>query len=90
MMSTRSRLDRERLEVYYVNLLLAFRPFLIIVGVLLFGYSWLTIGTSLLVGGIAGVIAVLTLLLGNFYPVVVFAAKVAAWVVTVGRKEEKS
>jgi len=88
-MSQRRRLDRERLEVYYVNLLLAFRPLLIIVGLLLFGYALLTIGSSLLVGIVAGVLAVLTLLLGNFYPVVVFAAKVAAWVVTVGRKEEK-
>jgi hypothetical protein len=87
-MSQRRRLARERLEVYYVNLLLVFRPLLIIVGILLFGYAILTIGSSLVVGGIVGILAVLTLLMGNFYPAVVFAAKVAAWVVTVGRKED--
>ena len=87
-MSQRRRLDRERLEVYYVNLLLAFRPLLIIVGILLFGYAFLAIGSSLLVGIVVGVLAVLTLLLGNFYPVVILAARAAAWVVTVGRKED--
>jgi hypothetical protein len=88
-MSQRRRLDRERLEVYYVNLLLAFRPLLIIVGILLFGYAFLAIGSSLLVGIVVGVLAVFTLLLGTFYAVVVFTSKILAWVVTVGRREEK-
>ena len=88
-MDKRKQLDRERLQVYYVNLLMAYRPMVLICGILLFAYAVITISHSLMVGGIAGVLAVFTLLLGNFYPVVVFAAKAAAWVVTVGRRDDK-
>jgi len=87
-MSQRKRLDRERMQVYFAHLLMAYRPLILIIGILLLVYAMIVIGISQLFGIIVGVLAVLILLLGNFYGGVVFVSKVLAWLVTVGRKEE--
>lgn len=87
-MSERKRLARERLQVYYATLLMAYRPLILICGILLFVYAFMTIAHSLWSGVVIGILAVSCLLLGNSYPLVVFAAKLAAWVVTVGRKKD--
>ena len=87
-MSERKRLDRERLQVYYATLLIVYRPLILICGILLFVYAFLTIARSMWIGVIVGILAMGCLLLGNIYAMVDFAAKLAAWVVTVGRKEE--
>jgi hypothetical protein len=87
-MSKRKQLDRERLQVYYANMLMAYRPLIVISGLLLFVFAFLMLTTSPLTGILAGVFAVLVLLLGNIYAVVVFVSSVLAWVVTVGRSDE--
>ena len=86
-MYNRKRLDRERLEIYLVQLLLAYRPFLLIGGVLLLGYAVVTLLNSILLGSIFLLVASIPLLLGISYPVVVFFARFGAWIATLGWKK---
>jgi len=85
-MYNRKRLDRERLEIYFVQLLLAYRPFLLIGGFLLLAYAVATMLRSVLFGCIFLLIAAFPLLLGLSYPFVVFTARLGAWIATLGRK----
>jgi pheromone shutdown protein TraB len=85
-MYNRKRLDRERLEVYLVQLLLAYRPFLLVGGLLLLGYALATMFSSFLLGSIFLLVAAVPLLCALSYPVVVFTARLGAWMATLGRK----
>ena len=86
-MYNRNRLDRERLEGYLVHLLLAYRPFLLIGGLLLLGSAVATIFSSFLLGSIFLLVTAVPLLCAISYPVVVFTARLGASMATLGRKK---
>lgn len=86
-MFNRKRLDRERLEVYLVHLLLAYRRWIVFCGVLLLLYAVAITIVSPLLGGILAIIAAIPLLIGYSYQALVFTARLGAWIGTVWRKE---
>jgi hypothetical protein len=87
-MFNRQRLRRERLEVYLVHLLLAYRRYIFIVGLLLLVYGGVTLFINPLVGFASLLPATYLLLLSNFYPVTVYTARLGAWIGTLWRHEE--
>ncbi len=84
-MSNRQRLARERLEIYLVHLFLAYRPLILIGGLLLLVYAILAMVASSVTGFASLVPAVFLLLLGNSYPVVLYTARLGAWIGTLWR-----
>lgn len=87
-MSNRQRLARERLEIYLVHLLLAYRPLIFIVGVLLLVYSIANLFINLMVGFASLIPALYLLLASSSYPVTLFTARLGAWIGTLWRHEE--
>jgi hypothetical protein len=91
-MSNRRRLARERLEIYLVHLLLAYRPLIWVSGLILLIYAVASLFINSLVGRAAGaatlVPALYLFLLGSSYPVVLQTARLAAWIGTLGKKGE--
>jgi hypothetical protein len=87
-MFNRRRLARERLEIYLVHLLLAYRPLIFIGGVLLLIYALIALLVSSLTGFAALVPAIFLLLLGSSYPAVVYTARLGAWIATLGRHND--
>lgn len=88
-MKPRRNLDREGLEVYLLNLLLAYRPMLQISGLLLLIYAVLVLPTSHIVGGIALGAAVFLVITANWYPAIQTLAKIGAWVGTLRKKDHR-
>lgn len=84
-MDKRKRLERERLEVYFAHILMAYRPIIIFFGgfLLICAAAFLINAASF--GAIIGVAAALTLLLGFSYQAIVLCARAGAWIATVGR-----
>ena len=87
-MSNRRRLARERLEIYLVHLLLAYRRLIFIFGLLLLVYGVIFLFINSLVGFASFVPAIFLLLLSNSYPVTLYTARLGAWIGTLGRHEE--
>ncbi len=87
-MSNRQRLARERLEIYLVHLLMAYRPLVFIVGLLLLLYSIASLFASPLVGFASLIPASYLLLLSTLYPVILYTARLGAWVGTLGREKD--
>lgn len=87
-MSDRRRLARERLEIYLVYLILAYRRLILIAGLILLVYSI----TALLLGSIAGfaslIPAIFLLLVSNSYHAVLYTARLGAWIGTLWRNED--
>jgi hypothetical protein len=86
-MKQRRNLDREGLEVYLLNLLLAYRPLFLVMGLFLFLYAIIILAYSLVVGGIAMVVTLALVLMGYSYPATLFIAKVGAWLGSVRKKD---
>ncbi len=84
-MPNRQRLARERLEIYLVHLLLAYRHLILIGGLLLLVYAILAMVASAVTGFASLVPAVFLLLLGSSYPVVLYTARLGAWIGTLWR-----
>ena len=84
-MSNRRRLARERLEIYLVHLLLAFRPLLFGGGVLLLVYAIVAMIASSPAGFASLVPAVFLLLLSSSYNVTLYTARLGAWIGTLWR-----
>lgn len=84
-MSNRRRLARERLEIYLVHLLLAFRPLILVGGLLLLGYAIIALLYSSTAGFAALLPAIFLLLLGSSYNVTLYTARLGAWIATLGR-----
>lgn len=84
-MPNRRRLTRERLEIYLVHLLLAYRWLILIVGLLLAAYAISMAIVSPLAGIATALPAAFLLLLGNSYTVVVYTARLGAWIATLWR-----
>ncbi len=87
-MSNRRRLARERLEYYLVYLILAYRYLILIVGLLLLVYAIATMYTNPLAGATVLVPAIFLLLLGNSYNIVVYTARLGAWIATLLRNDD--
>jgi hypothetical protein len=81
-MFNRRRLRRERLEIYLVHLIMAYRPLILITGLLLLAYASFTLFKHLLAGSLVLLPAVFLLFLSNSYNVVLYTARLAAWLGT--------
>jgi hypothetical protein len=86
-MSNRRRLARERLEIYLVHLLLAYRRLVFVVGLLLMMYAIAVLFINPLLGFAALLPAAYLLLLSNSYPVTLYTARLGAWISTLWRHE---
>lgn len=87
-MSNRRRLARERLEIYLVHLLLAYRRLILIVGLLLLAYAITVMITSPFAGFATLLPALYLLLLGNSYNFVVYTARLGAWIGTLWKHDD--
>ena len=87
-MSNRRRLARERLEIYLVHLLLVYRWLIVIVGLLLAAYAIAMMIISPLIGLAIVLPAIYLLLLVNSYSIVVYTARLGAWIATLWGQEE--
>jgi hypothetical protein len=81
-MSNKRKLDREGLEVYLLNLLLAYRPLLFVCGVFLLFYAIGVITQAFIVGVATFLPPVFLLLLCFSYPLTLNMAKFGAWLLT--------
>ena len=88
IMSNRRRLARERLEIYLVHLLLAYRRLILVAGLLLLAYAIVVMIASPLAGLATALPAVFLLLLGNSYNIVVYTARMGAWIATLWRTDD--
>jgi hypothetical protein len=86
-MFNRKKLDREKLEVYFVYLLLAARPLLMICGIFLSVYSFLMTSVSYILSGLLFSVAVYLFILSYSYPVVLFSARLGAWIATLRERD---
>lgn len=87
-MSNRRRLARERLEIYLVHLLLAFRPLIFVAGVLLLVYGVLALIASSMAGFASLVPALFLLMLSSSYHATLYTARVGSWIATLGRHDD--
>jgi len=87
-MSNRRRLARERLEIYLVHLLLAYRRLFIIIALLMLAYATAILFINLLLGIITLLPALYLLLLSNSYNVALYTARLAAWIGTLGSQDD--
>lgn len=88
-MSNRRRLAHERLEYYLVYLILAYRRLILIVGLLLLVYAVATIFVNRIAGFATLFPAIYLLLLGNSYNIVVYTARLGAWIGTLWRNDDE-
>jgi len=87
-MSNRKRLDRERLEYFLTYLILAYRRLIFIAGLLLLIYA-ITAMSIHLPGGILTLIpAIYLLLLSNSYNMMVYTARLGAWMGVLWRPDD--
>jgi hypothetical protein len=88
VMSNRRRLARERLEIYLVYLLMAYRRLILISGLLFLAY---TIVTLVLLSAVsfAGLLTALVLvLLGTSYNAILYTARLGAWIGTLWTNDD--
>lgn len=81
-MSNRRRLRRERLEIYLVYLILAYRQLILVGGLLLLVYAIVMMFINLLVGSASLLPAIFMLLLSSSYKITIFMARMGAWIGT--------
>ena len=84
-MPNRQRQGYELLEIYLVHLLLAYQRLIFVVGILVLVYAIGFIFIRPLIGFASLLPAIFMLLLGNSYNVVVYTARLGAWIGTRGR-----
>ena len=87
-MPNRRRLARERLELYLVHLLLAYRRLILIAALLMLTYSMAILFINKLVGIISLLPALYLLLLSSSYNVALYTARLVAWISNLWRAEE--
>jgi len=86
-MSNKRKLDRDGLEVYLLNLLLAYRPLLFVCGFFLLVYGIGAIATSPWAGLIAFLSAAFLLILSYSYNLSLQIARLGAWLGTRWRRD---
>ena len=82
-MAKRRNIDRERLEIYLLHWLLAYRPILLIGGLFVLAYSIIALFLSPIAGCITLGLAILLLLPSHSDQVTLYLAKVGAWLGTI-------
>ncbi len=82
VMSNRRRLARERLEIYLVHFIPAYRRLILISGLLLLAYALATMATYPLAGSAILLPAIFLLLLSNSFKVAFYTARLGAWIGT--------
>ena len=87
-MSNRRRLARERLEIYLVHLLLAYRYLILTCGLLLLFFAIAMMIMDARAGFATLLPAIYLLLLSNSYHVVLYTARLGAWIGTLGRYDD--
>jgi len=87
-MSKRRRLARERLEIYVVHLLLAYRRLTLIVALLMLTYATALLFIKPLLGIMSLLPALYLLLLSNSYEITLHTARLVAWIATLWREED--
>jgi hypothetical protein len=87
-MTKRRNLDREGLEVYLLNLLLAYRPLFQISGLLLFVTSIVALSLSPIVGVITLGAAIYLVILSYSYQAILYLAKLGTWLGTIGKNKD--
>ncbi len=87
-MPYRKRQRCEQLEVYLVHLFLAYRRLIFIVGMLILVYAIGFIFIRPLIGFASLLPAIFMLLLGNSYNVILYTARLGAWIGTRGQSED--
>ena len=87
-MSNRRRLARERLEIYLVHLILMYRRLILIGGLLLTICAVVFLFVNSIMGYTALILALFLLLLGNSFNVVLYTARLGAWIGTLRRYDE--
>jgi hypothetical protein len=87
-MTKRRNLDREGLEVYLLNLLLAYRPLFQISGLLLFVTSIVALSLSPIVGVITLGAAIYLVIISYSYQAILYLAKLGAWLGTIGKNKD--
>jgi hypothetical protein len=87
-MFNRRRLRRERLEIYLVHLIMAYRPLILITGLLILAYASLTMFTHLLAGSLVLIPAIFLLVLYHSFSFVLFTARLLAWLETLWGNED--
>lgn len=87
-MANRRKLDRERLEIFFYQLFLAYRPFIQISGLLLLIYAIAALLVSPMVGSVALGLALLLILISASDQAALLLVKIGAWIGTVWRPED--
>jgi len=87
-MSKRRNLDKEGLEVYLLNLLLAYRPLLQIWGILMIIFSAVIISFSTSASIIAISVGIMLFLIVYSYNATLIIAKFGAWLGTAFRNND--
>lgn len=84
---TRRKLARERMEIYLVHLLMRYRYYLLVPGVLLLLFTIAIMPMEPLAGVLAFLPAAWLCLLCGSYTVLLHTARAAAWIATLGEKD---
>ena len=87
-MFNRRRLARERLEVYLVHIILAYRQYIFISGLLLLVCAVAAMFTDVLAGNAILLPAIFLLLVSNSYNVALYTARLGAWIGTLWWRNE--
>ncbi len=87
-MSKRRRLARERLEIYLVHLILAYRRLIFLSGLFLLVYAIAIMFTSLLAGNAFLLPAIFLLVLSNSFNAVLYTVRAGAWIATLWRNDD--
>ncbi|MFH2039076.1 MAG: hypothetical protein ABIJ65_06540 [Chloroflexota bacterium] len=87
-MSNRRQLERERLEIYLIYLILAYQRLSLIVGLLLLAYASANLFLDRITGFGALIPAIFLLLLSNSHNAVVYTARLGAWIGTLWRYDD--
>lgn len=86
-MADKRKLDREGLEIYLLNLLLAYRPLLFVCGIFLLFYAIGMLTQSVLVGLVTLLPPIFLLLMCYSYHLTLQTAKFAAWLRTLWQRD---
>jgi hypothetical protein len=89
-MPNRRRLARGWLEIYLVHLFLPYRYLILTSGLFLLLFAVAVVFMDPLAGQITFLPAIYPLLLSNSYFVVLYTARLGAWIGTVGRGDGKN
>jgi hypothetical protein len=87
-MSNRRRLARERLEIFLVHLLLSYRWLILIIGLFLLMYAITVMIVYPLAGALILLLAIYLLSLSNSFKIVLYTARLGAWVGTLWNCDE--